>query len=150
MERFPSRGEARPYLRCSLEGFRAWSGKKIESEYNELQEKMPITISSFDRRCLKGVLISELEEIRDKSATTQDGDSGRRGRDRHRGLIDEGRCVYTLTHAGYISACRRNGQGSAARRTRDHAQCSGKETMWRRFSRLRRRTISVFPLAGRV
>lgn len=78
--------------------------EKLETEYKELQEKIAYydeLLSNEDM--LREVLITELQEIRDKY-----GDERRTQIDiiedeiDIEDLIDEQECVYTLTHGGYI------------------------------------------------
>ncbi|SHH78748.1 DNA gyrase subunit A [Sporobacter termitidis DSM 10068] len=130
MERFNlSEIQAQAILEMQLRRLQGLEREKIESEYQELMEKIAYFLRLLsDEELLKSVLVEELTEIREKY-----------GDDRHteialvedeidiEDLIDEEECVYTLTHAGYIKrmpantykAQRRGGRGITAMTTRE-------------------------------
>ena len=130
MERFAlSQIQATAILDMRLRRIQGLEREKIEAEYNELQKKIAYYNELLsDREMLKNVLITELEEVRDKY-----------GDDRKteiaivedeidiEDLIDEEDCVYTLTNAGYIKRMpadtyrsqRRGGKGITAQTLRE-------------------------------
>ena len=130
MERFNlSDVQAQAILEMRLRQLQGLERDKIEKEYNELQEKIRYLLSLLaDEKLLDGVLIGELEEIRNKF-----GDERRteiaiiEDEIDIEDLIDEEECVYTLTHAGYIKRLpantyksqQRGGRGIMAMTTRD-------------------------------
>ena len=110
----------------SLQGL---NREKLVAEYEELKEKIAYFDKLLgDKEMLRGVLMEELVEIRDKFgderlteiAIVEDEID-------IEDLIDEVECVYTLTHSGYIKrmpadtyrAQRRGGRGITAMSTRD-------------------------------
>ena len=110
----------------SLQGL---NREKLQAEYEELKEKIAYFDKLLgDRDMLRGILMEELIEIRDKF-----GDERRteiaivEDEIDIEDLIDEVECVYTLTHSGYIKrmpadtyrAQRRGGRGITAMSTRD-------------------------------
>jgi len=121
--------QAQAILDMQLRRLQRLEREKIEAEYKELLEKIAYyDMLLSDENAIKGVLISELEEIRDKygderrteiAAVEDEIDV--------EDLIDEEECVYTLTRAGYIkrvpaseySAQRRGGRGVKAMATRE-------------------------------
>ena len=130
MERFElSQVQAQAILEMRLMRLQGLEREKIEKEYAELQEKISYYLTLLaDEKLLDGVLIEELETIRDKY-----GDKRRteiavvEDEIDIEDLIDEEECVYTLTSAGYIKrmpantyrAQRRGGRGIMAMSTRD-------------------------------
>lgn len=130
MERFElSEIQAQAILEMQLRRLQGLERDKIESEYNELMEKIAYFLKLLaDEELLKAVLIEEITEIKDKF-----------GDDRKteiavvedeidiEDLIDEEDCVYTLTHGGYIKhmpantyrAQKRGGRGITAMTTRE-------------------------------
>ncbi len=130
MERFElSEIQAQAILEMQLRRLQGLERDKIETEYNELMEKIAYFLRLLsDEDLLKAVLIEEITEIKDKY-----------GDDRKteiaivedeidiEDLIDEEECVYTLTHAGYIKrmpantyrAQKRGGRGITAMTTRE-------------------------------
>jgi DNA gyrase subunit A len=130
MERFAlSEVQAQAILDMQLRRLQGLERDKIENEYKELLEKIAYYDSLLsDEEKLKGVLIDELIEIRDKygderrteiAAVEDEIDI--------EDLIEEEECVYTLTHGGYIKrmpastyrAQRRGGRGITAMTTRE-------------------------------
>jgi DNA gyrase subunit A len=130
MERFNlSEIQAQAILEMQLRRLQGLERDKIESEYQELLAKIAYYDSLLaDEELMKGVLIDELTEIRDKfgddrrteiAAVEDEIDI--------EDLIDEEECVYTLTHGGYIKrmpantyrAQRRGGRGITAMTTRE-------------------------------
>ncbi|MEL4107104.1 DNA gyrase subunit A [Oscillospiraceae bacterium WX1] len=130
MERFSlSEVQAQAILEMQLRRLQGLEREKIESEYQELMEKIAYFLRLLsEEELMKSVLIDELTEIRDKY-----------GDDRRteiavvedeidiEDLIDEEECVYTLTNGGYIKrmpantyrAQKRGGRGITAMTTRD-------------------------------
>ena len=130
MERFSlSDVQAQAILEMQLRRLQGLERDKIEAEYQELEEKIAYYNKLLaDEEMLKGVLIDELEQIRDKY-----------GDDRRteiamvedeidiEDLIEEEECVYTLTHNGYIKRLpastyhtqKRGGKGITAMTTRE-------------------------------
>ena len=130
MERFDlSQVQAQAILDMRLRRIQGLEREKIDAEHKELQEKIAYyTQLLADEAMLEGVLIAELEEVRDKY-----------GDDRQteiaivedeidiEDLIDEQDCVYTLTSAGYIKRMpadtyrsqRRGGKGITAQTLRE-------------------------------
>ena len=130
MERFSlSDVQAQSILDMQLKRLQGLERDKIETEYNELMDK----VSYFNKllsdiHLIDEVLVTEIKEIRDKF-----------GDDRQteiavvedeidiEDLIDEEECVYTLTNAGYIKrmpantyrAQRRGGRGISAQTLRE-------------------------------
>ena len=103
--------------------------EKLEAEYAELEKK----ISYFnqllsDEKMLRGVLKTELEEIRDKYGDDRKTEIGFAEDDIDiEDLIEEQQCVFTLTQAGYIkrtsaseyTAQSKGGMGKKGITTRD-------------------------------
>lgn len=130
MQRFElSEIQAQAILEMQLRRLQGLERDKIESEYNELQEKIKYYLTLLeDQEMLKNVLIDEISEIRDKY-----GDERRteiaivEDEIDIEDLIDEEECVYTLTNAGYIKRMpattyktqRRGGRGITALTTRE-------------------------------
>ncbi len=130
MERFSlSDIQAQAILDMQLKRLQGLERDKIEAEYNELMEKIRYYKELLSNsEMLNGVLVSELEEIRDKYgddrlteiAVVEDEID-------IEDLIDEEDCVYTLTNAGYIKrlpastykAQRRGGRGISAQSLRE-------------------------------
>ncbi len=130
MERFSlSEIQAQAILDMQLKRLQGLERDKIEAEYNELMEKIRYFRELLSNsEMLNGVLVSELEEIRDKYgddrlteiAVVEDEID-------IEDLIDEEDCVYTLTNAGYIKrlpastykAQRRGGRGISAQSLRE-------------------------------
>jgi DNA gyrase subunit A len=130
MERFGlSEVQTQAILELQLRRLQGLERDKIESEYQELLDKIAYYDSLLaDEDLMKGVLIDELTEIREKygddrrteiAAVEDEIDI--------EDLIDEEECVYTLTHEGYIKrmpantyrAQRRGGRGIMAMTTRE-------------------------------
>ena len=130
MERFElSDIQAQAILDMRLRQLQGLEREKLQKEFDELQEKIEYLLSLLsDQKLLDEILISELEEIRDKY-----GDERRteiavvEDEIDIEDLIDEEECVYTLTRAGYIKRMtantyktqRRGGRGITAMTTRD-------------------------------
>ena len=149
MERFElSDIQAQAILEMQLRRLQGLERDKIEAEYKELQEKIKYYLTLLsDMEMLIGVLITELQEIRDKY-----GDERRteiavvEDEIDIEDLIDEEDSVYTLTNAGYIKRMptstyrsqRRGGRGITAMTTREEDYV---ETL---FIRLPRTTIFCF------
>jgi len=130
MERFElSEIQAQAILEMQLRRLQGLERERIETEYNELMEK----IAYFDKLLqnpdeMSELLITELEQIRDRH-----GDERRteiaivEDEIDIEDLIDEEECVYTLTNAGYIKrlpatayrAQRRGGRGVTAQTLRE-------------------------------
>jgi DNA gyrase subunit A len=130
MERFElSEVQSQAILEMQLRRLQGLERDKIESEYNEIMERIAYFLKLLsDEELLKSVLIEEISEIKEKY-----------GDDRKteiavvedeidiEDLIDEEECVYTLTNAGYIKrmpantyrAQRRGGRGIMAMTTRE-------------------------------
>ncbi|MCL1828406.1 MAG: DNA gyrase subunit A [Oscillospiraceae bacterium] len=121
--------QAQAILDMRLRSLQGLEREKLSREHEELTEK----IAFFDRLLsdkdmLREVLVSELEEIKEKY-----GDERRteiaviEDEIDIEDLIDEEECVYTLTHAGYIKripaatykAQRRGGRGITAQSLRE-------------------------------
>ncbi|MDR0952495.1 MAG: DNA gyrase subunit A [Oscillospiraceae bacterium] len=105
MERFSlSEVQAQAICEMRLIALQGLNREKLEAEYKELQARLAYYDELLgDHEKLLGVLITELEEIRDKY-----GDSRRTEIELVENevdvedLIEECQCVYTLTHGGYI------------------------------------------------
>lgn len=168
MERFGlSQIQAQAILDMRLRRIQGLEREKIEAEYNDLQEKIAYYNQLLgDPEMLKGILIKELEEIRDKygderlteiAAVEDEIDI--------EDLIDEEDCVYTLTNAGYIKrmpadtyrAQRRGGRGITAMTTRDEdfvetvftASTHDQILFFTSFGRVYRKKGYLIPEAGR-
>ena len=130
MERFGlSEIQAQAILDMQLKRLQGLEREKIEAEYQELLARIAYYDGLLaDPELMKGILIDELTEIRDKfgderrteiAAVEDEIDI--------EDLIDEEQCVYTLTNAGYIKrmpastyrAQRRGGRGITAMTTRE-------------------------------
>ncbi|MCF0120331.1 MAG: DNA gyrase subunit A, partial [Oscillospiraceae bacterium] len=130
MERFGlDEVQAQAILEMQLRRLQGLEREKIENEYRALLEKIDYYLSLLnDEEKLKGVLIDELTEIRDKY-----GDERRteiaviEDEIDFEDLIEEENCVYTLTGGGYIKrtpsdeyrAQKRGGRGIRAMATRE-------------------------------
>jgi len=130
MERFGlSDVQAQAILDMQLKRLQGLEREKLQAEHDELLEKIAYYDRLLaDRELLMEVLVTELEEIRDKFgdgrkteiAVVEDEIDVE-------DLIDEQECVFTLTHAGYIKrlpadtyrAQRRGGRGITAMSTRE-------------------------------
>lgn len=130
MDRFDlSEIQAQAILEMQLRRLQGLEREKLENELRELHEKIAHYDSLLaDRELIRALLITELEEVRDKygddrvteiAAVENEIDI--------EDLIDEEECVYTLTNAGYIKrmpahtyrAQRRGGRGVTAMTTRE-------------------------------
>ncbi len=130
MERFNlSEVQAQAILDMQLKRLQGLERDKIEAEYNEIMEKIKYFNELLSNpEMLSAVLVTELEEIRDKF-----GDERRteiavvEDEIDIEDLIDEEDCVYTLTNAGYIKrlpattyrAQKRGGRGVSAQTLRE-------------------------------
>ena len=78
--------------------------EKLQNEYNELQEKIKYYTELLENEeMLKGVLKTELTEIRDKYGDERRTEIGFAENDIDiEDLIEEEQCVFTLTRNGYI------------------------------------------------
>ena len=130
MERFGlSEIQAQAILEMQLRRLQGLERDKIENEYQELQVKIEYFLKLLsDEEMLKGVLIEELTEIRDKYGDERRTEIAFIENDIDiEDLIEEEDCVYTLTNAGYIKrmpantyrAQRRGGRGITAMTTRE-------------------------------
>ena len=130
MERFGlSEKQAQAILEMQLRRLQGLERERIESEYNELMERITYYDQLLsDPEMMRELLITEMEEIRDKY-----------GNERRteitlvedeidiEDLIEVEECVYTLTRAGYIKrmpaatyrAQRRGGRGITAQTLRE-------------------------------
>ena len=103
--------------------------EKLETEYAELEKKIAYFNQLLsDEKMLRGVLKTELEEIRDKYGDDRKTEIGFAEDDIDiEDLIEEQQCVFTLTQAGYIkrtsaseyTAQSKGGQGRKGITTRD-------------------------------
>ncbi len=103
--------------------------EKLEAEYAELEKKIAYFNQLLsDEKMLRGVLKTELEEIRDKYGDDRKTEIGFAEDDIDiEDLIEEQQCVFTLTQAGYIkrtsaseyTAQSKGGQGRKGITTRD-------------------------------
>ena len=130
IERFKlSDEQAQAIMEMRLRQLQGLERERLQKEHDELTEKIAYYLSLLaDPKLLDEILITELEEIRDKY-----GDERRteiaivEDEIDIEDLIDEEECVYTLTHAGYIKRMsantyktqRRGGRGITAMTTRD-------------------------------
>jgi len=103
--------------------------EKLEAEYAELEKKIAYFNQLLsDEKMLRGVLKTELEEIRDKYGDDRKTEIGFAEDDIDiEDLIEEQQCVFTLTQAGYIkrtsaseyTAQSKGGMGKKGITTRD-------------------------------
>ena len=130
MERFNLTDiQAQAILEMRLRQLQGLEREKLQHEYDGLLEKIEYYLSLLaNHELLDEILVSELEEIRDKY-----GDERRteiaivEDEIDIEDLIDEEECVYTLTNAGYIKRMsantyktqRRGGRGITAMTTRE-------------------------------
>jgi len=130
MERFTlSQVQAQAILDMRLRRIQGLEREKIEAEHKELQEKIAYYNQLLsDSEMLKGVLIKELEEVRDKYGDPRQTEIAMVEDEIDiEDLIDEEDCVYTLTNAGYIKRMpadtyrsqRRGGKGITAQTLRE-------------------------------
>jgi DNA gyrase subunit A len=130
MERFSlDEIQAQAILDMRLKALQGLDREKLENEYKELEERIAYFDSLLaDPEKIKGVLKTELVEIRDKYGDArrteiQDVEDEIDIED----LIEEETCVYTLTKAGYIKRVpasvyrsqKRGGKGVSAMTTRE-------------------------------
>ena len=130
MERFGlSEIQAQAILEMQLRRLQGLEREKIEAEYQELLEKIKYYNQLLsDPDLLDSVLISELEEIRDKYGDDRRTELAELEDEIDvEDLIEEEDCCYTLTEAGYIKrmpastykAQKRGGKGITAMQTRE-------------------------------
>lgn len=130
MERFGlSEIQAQAILEMQLRRLQGLEREKIENEYNELQEKIKYYNQLLaDEKMLEDVLVSELEEIRDKYGDDRRTELAELEDEIDvEDLIDEEDCCFTLTEAGYIKRVpastyktqNRGGKGITAMSTRE-------------------------------
>lgn len=130
MQRFSlSEVQAQAILDMQLKRLQGLERDKIEAEYAELLKKVQYYNELLsDSHMLDQVLISELEEIRDKYGDERKTEIAIVEDEIDiEDLIDEEDCVYTLTNAGYIKrlpantyrAQRRGGRGISAQGLRE-------------------------------
>jgi len=130
MERFGlSEIQAQAILDMRLRRIQGLEREKIEAEHKDLQEKIAYYNELLgSEEMLKGVLIQELEEVRDKYGDERQTELAIDEDEIDiEDLIDEEDCVYTLTNAGYIKRLpadtyrsqRRGGKGITAQALRD-------------------------------
>ena len=130
MERFGlSQIQAQAILDMRLRRIQGLEREKIEAEHKDLQEKIAYYNQLLaDEEMLKGVLITELEEVRDKYGDERQTELAIDEDEIDiEDLIDEEDCVYTLTNAGYIKRLpadtyrsqRRGGKGITAQSLKD-------------------------------
>ena len=130
MQRFSlSEVQAQAILDMQLKRLQGLERDKIEAEYAELLKKVQYYNELLsDSHMLDQVLISELEEIRDKYGDERKTEIAIVEDEIDiEDLIDEEVCVYTLTNAGYIKrlpantyrAQRRGGRGISAQGLRE-------------------------------
>jgi len=130
MERFAlSEVQAQAILDMRLKALQGLDREKLQSEYNDIQEKIAYYQQLLaSEELLKGVLKEELTAIRDKFGDErvteiQDVEDEIDIED----LIEEEQCVFTMSHAGYIKripastyrAQKRGGRGVTAMSTRE-------------------------------
>jgi len=121
--------QAQAILDMRLRRIQGLEREKIEAEHKDLQEKIAYYNQLLaDEEMLKGVLITELEEVRDKYGDERQTELAIDEDEIDiEDLIDEEDCVYTLTHAGYIKRLpadtyrsqRRGGKGITAQSLKD-------------------------------
>lgn len=130
MERFGlSEVQAQAILEMQLRRLQGLEREKIENEYNELQEKIKYYNQLLaDEKMLEDVLVSELEEIRDKYGDDRRTELAELEDEIDvEDLIEEEDCCFTLTEAGYIKRVpastyktqNRGGKGITAMSTRE-------------------------------
>ena len=130
MERFSlSEIQAGAILDMRLRRIQGLEREKIEAEHKDLQEKIAYYNELLgSEEMLKNVLITELEEVRDKYGDERKTELAIDEDEIDiEDLIDEEDCVYTLTSAGYIKRLpadtyrsqRRGGKGITAQSLRE-------------------------------
>ena len=130
MERFElSDVQAQAILEMQLRRLQGLEREKLEAELRELREKIAYFDSLLaDSALMRELLITELEEIRDKYGDKRYTEIAEVEDEIDiEDLIDVEECVYTLTNAGYIKrmpsstyrAQRRGGRGITAMTTRE-------------------------------
>ena len=121
--------QAQAILDMRLRRIQGLEREKIDAEHKDLQEKIAYYNQLLsDKEMLKGVLITELTEVRDKYGDERQTELAIDEDEIDiEDLIDEEDCVYTLTNAGYIKRLpadtyrsqRRGGKGITAQSLKD-------------------------------
>jgi len=121
--------QAQAIMEMRLRQLQGLEREKLQKEFDEITEKIAYLVSLLaDSKLLDDILITELEEIRDKYSDERRTEIAIVEDEIDiEDLIDEEECVYTLTNAGYIKRMsantyktqRRGGRGITAMTTRD-------------------------------